>query len=62
MGKDASQEDDEEEVNVCPMCLGTGEVTTEEYVYPGEPHTAPIGTRKCLCQLPDPDDYQEEDR
>ena len=35
---------------VCAECLGTGEVTTMEYVYPGEPHQAPIGTRTCICQ------------
>lgn len=35
---------------VCAECLGTGEVTTMEQVYAGEPHMAPIGTRACLCQ------------
>ena len=43
----------------CEFCEDTGEVTVDEYVYPGEPHTAPIGSRKCVCRLPDPDDYQE---
>lgn len=36
---------------VCEMCLGEGEVTTMERVYAGEPHVAPIGTRKCICQM-----------
>lgn len=35
---------------VCVHCLGTGEVTTMERVYPGEPHMAPIGTEPCICQ------------
>lgn len=51
----------EEKEVVCPICLGTGEETVYEQVYPNEPHMAYIGTRKCLCQLPDPDDYQEEE-
>lgn len=38
---------------VCEHCLGEGEVTTMEQVWPGEPHTAPIGTRKCVCILED---------
>lgn len=36
---------------VCEFCGGEGEVTTMEYVYPGEPHMAPIGTRTCICKL-----------
>lgn len=36
---------------VCAYCMGTGEVTVDEQVYPGEPHTAPIGTEKCVCQM-----------
>lgn len=39
-------------VEVCETCDGTGEVTTMEYVYPGEPHMAPIGTAPCPdCSL-----------
>lgn len=38
-------------VEVCAECLGTGEVTTMEAVYPNEPHQAPIGTKPCICQL-----------
>lgn len=32
----------------CDTCDGTGEVTTMEYVYPNEPHMAPIGTKTCI--------------
>lgn len=37
--------------DVCEECLGTGEVRVMEPVYPGEPHMADTGTRKCLCQF-----------
>ena len=50
-----------EVTEVCALCLGTGEVTTMETVYQGEPHVAPTGTEKCLCQLKDVDDYNEQD-
>lgn len=43
---------------VCEDCGGTGEVTVDEQVYPGEPHTAPIGTRKCHCQARDDDERE----
>lgn len=36
---------------VCEFCGGSGEVETMEYVYPGEPHMAPIGTQKCVCKV-----------
>lgn len=39
----------------CDECNDTGEVTTVEAVYPGEPHVAPIGARKCSCQ-----EYEED--
>lgn len=35
---------------VCEFCLGTGEVETDEQVYPNEPHYARIGIAKCVCQ------------
>lgn len=35
----------------CAECGGTGEVDAMERVYPNEPHMAPIGTQKCICQL-----------
>jgi len=34
----------------CPDCHGTGELRTMESVYPGEPHMADVGTRKCHCR------------
>lgn len=37
--------------DVCEYCGGTGEITTMESVYAGEPHQAPIGTQTCICQL-----------
>lgn len=40
---------------VCAHCLGTGEVSIMDYVYPGEPHMAPIGTKRCICQIKDND-------
>lgn len=39
------------EDGVCEDCEGTGEVSCDEAVYQGEPHTASVGTRKCICQL-----------
>lgn len=42
-----------QEEETCEMCGGTGEITTMEYVYPGEPHMAPIGTQTCLCRIPE---------
>lgn len=46
--KKCKRECDVEEV--CADCLGTGEITTMEQVYAGEPHMAPIGSRVCPCQ------------
>lgn len=45
---------------ICEYCHGTGEVSTMEAVYPGEPHMANIGIRKCICQISEPD-YEPED-
>lgn len=45
---------------VCAECLGTGEVSTSEQVYPGEPHMADIGTRKCRCQLTEESDMDDD--
>lgn len=44
----------------CPICGGTGEVTTMERVYPSEPHMAPVGTSKCECQLIEEDLYDSD--
>lgn len=46
--------------DVCYFCLGTGETTEMEQVYPNEPHMAPIGTRKCDCQIKEKDDYDDQ--
>lgn len=35
----------------CEFCLGMGIIDTDECVYPGEPHMAPVGTQKCLCRI-----------
>lgn len=35
----------------CDICEDTGETTTMEQVYAGEPHVAPIGTQVCVCQI-----------
>lgn len=40
----------EDSGQICGHCGGTGEVTVDEQVYPGEPHMAPIGTRTCVCK------------
>jgi len=37
--------------NICEHCDGAGEVQTMEKVWAGEPHEAPIGTKKCVCKL-----------
>ena len=44
----------------CRTCDGTGEVTTMEAVYAGEPHMAPIGTGKCPDCTKVDDDYEPE--
>lgn len=40
-----------EKEDICPDCDGTGEVDCMETVYPGEPHMAMVGSRKCDCQI-----------
>jgi hypothetical protein len=42
--------------DVCELCYGTGETTEMEQVYANEPHMAPIGTRKCVCQIKEDDE------
>ncbi len=50
-----------EENTVCTTCGGTGEVGVMEPVYPGEPHTADIGTKPCPdCRSHQDDDSDEE--
>lgn len=50
----------------CGSCGGSGEVTTMEYVYPGEPHMAPVGIAPCRCRWDDDDepedDWDDDDR
>lgn len=53
-------ENDCEVEEVCADCLGTGEVPIMEYVYPGEPHMAPIGIKPCHCQLKEPSDMDDD--
>lgn len=46
--------------DICEHCGGTGELSSMEAVYPGEPHMADIGTRPCICQIRDEDDYDPD--
>lgn len=46
---------------VCETCLGTGEVDVMEYVYPGEPHMAPIDTGRCPDCYSDESDFDNSD-
>lgn len=47
-----AEHEDECEDRPCETCDGTGEVSSMEQVYPGEPHMADIGTQPCPdCQL-----------
>lgn len=54
--EDMGVRDGDEEDDTCEFCDGTGEVDVMESVYAGEPHQAPTGTKKCICQLSDADD------
>lgn len=45
---------------ICEYCFGEGEVDTLDYVYANEPHQAYVGTRKCICQVSEPD-YDDQD-
>ena len=54
-------EDADEEIKPCQTCGGTGQVTTMEPVYPGESHTAPIGTARCPDCNPGPTHDRDED-
>lgn len=47
----------------CETCLGTGTVDQMGYVYPGEPHMAPIDTGRCPdCSCDDYDDDNRDDQ
>jgi hypothetical protein len=43
----------------CEYCGGTGELDCMDAVYPGEPHMAMVGTRKCVCQDKNDEDYYD---
>lgn len=49
----------EEKEEECVYCNGTGIVDAVEAVYPGEPHQAHVGSRQCVCQMGDEDDWDE---
>jgi hypothetical protein len=46
-------EDCEYEV-ICAICEGTGEITVDELDHDSHQYT-PTGTRKCLCQVKEPE-------
>ena len=48
------------EENVCEECGGTGEVFEDEFEN-GQCVGRGTVTKKCICRMKDPDDYQEED-
>lgn len=54
-------EEEKEEEDVCSTCGGSGEVSTMEAVYPGEPHMAPVGTSPCPDCRPGPDNDENQD-
>lgn len=45
----------------CEHCGGTGVVTVHETVWAGEPHTAPVGEKRCICTIPEFSDDRLED-
>ena len=49
-----------EEEEVCEFCGGTGEISSMEYVYAGEPHMADIGTKTCICRIKNEDDFDDQ--
>jgi len=61
MEQNSKSEEEGEKVYFCEICKDTWEISVNEQVYPGEVHFAELGTRRCVCQLPSEDDYQEED-
>lgn len=40
--------------SVCADCLGSGEVTSLDYVYAGEPHMADVKIEVCACKSTEP--------
>lgn len=47
-------EDADAEIKPCATCGGSGEVSSMENVYPGEPHQANVGTSNCPDCTPEP--------
>jgi hypothetical protein len=47
--------------DVCAECGGSGEVSTMEAVYAGEPHMAPIGSAICRNCYPPEDDFNDDE-
>lgn len=45
----------------CEYCEDTGEVDVMEYVWKGDPHMAPTGTRRCPHCCPSDDDYDDRE-
>lgn len=56
------EEQTTEEETTCPLgiCDGSGEVSCMDTVWPGEPHMADVGTRKCECRLEEEEDDDSE--
>jgi RecJ-like exonuclease len=50
-----------EEETVCEFCEGTGEVTCAEWDEDAHIYM-PVGTEKCICQLSEPEDENDQDR
>lgn len=53
---------EKEELKPCPLgeCDGSGEVSEDETTPEGHVARGTL-TKKCLCKLKDPDDYDETD-
>lgn len=54
-----NENNEQSEEEVCEECGGTGEIVVTEAVYPGEPHMADVGTRPCICQVKDEDEFEQ---
>lgn len=53
--------EEKEEEDVCEHCGGSGEVDVMGSVYPNEPHQALVDTQKCICQLHEEDEYDNQE-
>lgn len=52
--------EEEEKVAVCDLCDGTGEIETFSFDLDSH-HYQPDSTKTCICQLPEADDYNDQD-